>query len=155
MWLRGLFFPEWAARALLTTYDYTDKTHIAEAPLGLKSDDNGPGSEPPPHDRFRYVQSSMPSRRRPPAAVGKPPFAYFSVDYLSDYVWRPDEPLDLRDGFLHKATSYERSKDNVINHRNPRSCYIPSASAKIELFHIILLFAVRTILAVKVIIPRM
>ena len=36
-----------------------------------------------------------------------------------------------------------RTKDpkttSSINRRNPTSCYIPSASAKIELFHIILL----------------
>ncbi|EJK48085.1 hypothetical protein THAOC_33151, partial [Thalassiosira oceanica] len=31
----------------------------------------------------------MPSSRRPPSAVGKPSFAYFSVDYLLDDVCRP------------------------------------------------------------------
>ena len=107
--------------------------------FGPSGDDNGPGSEPLPHGRFCYVQSSMPSRRQPLAAIGKPRFAYFSVDYLPDDVWRPDEPLDLRDGFLPDAKSYKRSEDNVINRRKSRNGYIPSALAKIELFHIILL----------------
>ncbi|EJK55425.1 hypothetical protein THAOC_24845, partial [Thalassiosira oceanica] len=46
----------------------------------------------------------MLSRRRPPAAVGKPSFAYFPVDYLPHDVWRPDEPTDLRDGDLPMKT---------------------------------------------------
>ncbi|EJK52324.1 hypothetical protein THAOC_28414, partial [Thalassiosira oceanica] len=50
----------------------------------------------------------MPSRRRPPAAVGKPSFAYFPVDYLPHDVWRPDEPTDLRDGDL---PDQRRTKD--------------------------------------------
>ncbi|EJK68895.1 hypothetical protein THAOC_09892 [Thalassiosira oceanica] len=61
----------------------------------------------------------MPSRRRPPAAVGKPSFAYFPVDYLPDDVWRPDEPTDLRERNLPNATSYEKSEDTLTNRRNP------------------------------------
>ncbi|EJK58627.1 hypothetical protein THAOC_21234, partial [Thalassiosira oceanica] len=48
--LRGLFFPERATR----DHSYhTNKTRLAEAPFGPVGDDNGPGSEPPPHDRLR------------------------------------------------------------------------------------------------------
>ncbi|EJK70912.1 hypothetical protein THAOC_07692, partial [Thalassiosira oceanica] len=61
----------------------------------------------------------MPGRRRPPAAVGKPSFAYFPVDYLPDDVCRPDEPTDLRERNLPNATSYERSEDTLTNRRNP------------------------------------
>ena len=37
----------------------------------------------------------MPSRRRPPAAIGKPSFAYFPADYVPHDVWRPDKLLGL------------------------------------------------------------
>ncbi|EJK62116.1 hypothetical protein THAOC_17284, partial [Thalassiosira oceanica] len=57
------------ARQGISNYD-TNKTHLDEAPFGCADDDNGPGSEPPPHDRKRYVSTFMLSRRRPPAAVG-------------------------------------------------------------------------------------
>ncbi|EJK55897.1 hypothetical protein THAOC_24311, partial [Thalassiosira oceanica] len=40
--------------ALLAVTSYhTNKTRLAEAPFGRADDDNGPGSEPPPHDRLR------------------------------------------------------------------------------------------------------
>ncbi|EJK51817.1 hypothetical protein THAOC_28978 [Thalassiosira oceanica] len=71
------------------------KQHRAEAAPGPDGDDNGPGSEPPPHGRFRYVSTFVTSRRRPPAAVGKPSFTYFPVDCLPHDVLRPDEPTDL------------------------------------------------------------
>ncbi|EJK57778.1 hypothetical protein THAOC_22147, partial [Thalassiosira oceanica] len=46
-----------------SNYD-TNKTQLDEAPFGRADDDYGPGSEPPPHDRLRYVSTFMPSRRR-------------------------------------------------------------------------------------------
>ncbi|EJK61439.1 hypothetical protein THAOC_18074, partial [Thalassiosira oceanica] len=103
------------------------KQHRAEAAPGPDGDDNGPGSEPPPHGRFRYVSTFVTSRRRPPAAVGKPSFAYFPVDYLPDDVCRPDEPTDLRERYLLDATPYERSEDIGITLRNPRNDAIPLA----------------------------
>ncbi|EJK55944.1 hypothetical protein THAOC_24256 [Thalassiosira oceanica] len=87
--------------------------------------DNGPGSEPPPHGRFRYVSTFVTSRRRPPAAVGKPIFTYFPVDCLPHDVLRPDEPTDLRERYLLDATPYERSEDIGITLRNPRNDAIP------------------------------
>ena len=49
---QGLFFPDRATR----DHSYhTNKTRLAEAASGPDGDDNKPGSEPPPHDRFRYV----------------------------------------------------------------------------------------------------
>ena len=70
----------------------------------------------------------MPDRRQPPAAVGKPSFAYFPVDYLLHDVWRPDEPTDFRERYLLDATPYERSEDNDITLRNPRNNAIHLAS---------------------------
>ncbi|EJK69342.1 hypothetical protein THAOC_09411 [Thalassiosira oceanica] len=96
------------------------KQHRAEAAPGPDGDDNGPGSEPPPHGRFRYVSTFVTSRRRSPAAVGKPSFTYFPVDCLPHDVWRPDEPTDLRDGDLPDATPCERSEDHGPNRRKPR-----------------------------------
>ncbi|EJK66912.1 hypothetical protein THAOC_12117, partial [Thalassiosira oceanica] len=110
----------------------------AEAAPGPDGDDNGPGSEPPPHDRFRYVSTFVTSRRRPPAAVGKPSFTYFPVDCLPDDVWRPDEPTDLRDGDLPDATPYERSEDHGPNRRKPRIGAVHLASAKTDSFNIVL-----------------
>ncbi|EJK66459.1 hypothetical protein THAOC_12624 [Thalassiosira oceanica] len=106
------------------------KQHRAEAAPGPDGDDNGPGSEPPPHGRFRYVSTFFTSRRRPPAAVGKPSFAYFPVDYLLHDVWRPDEPTDFRERYLLDATPYERSEDNGITLRNPRNDAIHLAKLK-------------------------
>ncbi|EJK73779.1 hypothetical protein THAOC_04579 [Thalassiosira oceanica] len=95
-----------------------EKFELCEVPSetasGPDGDDNGPGSEPPPHD-----QTFMPSRRRPPAAVGKPSFAYFPVDYLPDDVCQPDEPTDLREQNLPNATSYEKPEYTLTNRRNP------------------------------------
>ncbi|EJK48996.1 hypothetical protein THAOC_32165, partial [Thalassiosira oceanica] len=65
----------------ISNYD-TNKTRLDEAPFGRADDDNGPGSEPPPHDHKRYVSTFITSRRRSPAAVGKPSFPRFKVYYL-------------------------------------------------------------------------
>ncbi|EJK71877.1 hypothetical protein THAOC_06642 [Thalassiosira oceanica] len=59
-----------------------NKTRLAEAPFGLVGDDNGPGSEPPPRNRIGIATAFMPSRRRSPAAPGKPSFPYFKADNL-------------------------------------------------------------------------
>ncbi|EJK62392.1 hypothetical protein THAOC_16998 [Thalassiosira oceanica] len=37
------------------SYNMIEQTTRAEAASGPDGDDNGPGSEPPPHDRFGYV----------------------------------------------------------------------------------------------------
>ena len=71
------------------SYNMIEQTTRAEAASGPDGDDTGPGSEPPPHNRFRCVSTFVTSRRRPPAAVGKPSFACFPVDYLPHDVWRP------------------------------------------------------------------
>ncbi|EJK69059.1 hypothetical protein THAOC_09722, partial [Thalassiosira oceanica] len=62
-------------------YD-TNKTRRAEAPFGPAGDGNGRRYEPPPRDRIGLVTAFMPSRRRLPAAPGKPSFPYFKVYYL-------------------------------------------------------------------------
>lgn len=120
------------------SYNMIEQTTRAEAASGPDGDDNGPGSEPPPHNRFRCVLTFVTSRRRPPAAVGKPSFACFSVDYLPHDVWRPDEPTNLRERNLPDATSYERSEDIGPNRRNPRNQVVRLASAKTDSFDIIL-----------------
>ncbi|EJK64921.1 hypothetical protein THAOC_14290, partial [Thalassiosira oceanica] len=114
------------------------KQHRAEAAPGPDGDDNGPGSEPPPHGRFRYVSTFVTSRRRPPAAVGKPSFTYFPVDCLPHDVLRPDEPTDLREGDLPDATSYERSEDIGPKRRKQRIGAVYPASAKTDSFNIVL-----------------
>ncbi|EJK53639.1 hypothetical protein THAOC_26877 [Thalassiosira oceanica] len=114
------------------------KQHRAEAAPGPDGDDNGPGSEPPPHGRFRYVSKFVTSRRRPPAAVGKPSFTYFPVDCLPHDVLRPDEPTDLREGDLPDATSYERSEDIGPKRRKQRIGAVYPASAKTDSFNIVL-----------------
>ncbi|EJK59861.1 hypothetical protein THAOC_19867, partial [Thalassiosira oceanica] len=87
-----------------SNYD-TNKTQLDEAPFGRADDDYGPGSEPPPHDRLRYVSTFMPSRRRPPAAVGKPSFPRFKVYYLPRRRVRFEpRPLDFRERDLPNAT---------------------------------------------------
>ncbi|EJK75514.1 hypothetical protein THAOC_02760 [Thalassiosira oceanica] len=73
-----------------------------------------------------------------PAAVGKPSFAYFSVDYLLDDVCRPDEPTDFPDIFLLDATSHERSEEHGPNRRNLRNRAVCLASTEIEFFDIVL-----------------
>ncbi|EJK46008.1 hypothetical protein THAOC_35350 [Thalassiosira oceanica] len=62
-------------------YD-TNKTRRAEASFGPAGDDNGRRYEPPPQDRIGLATAVVPSRRRPPAAPGKPSFPYFKVYYL-------------------------------------------------------------------------
>ncbi|EJK61109.1 hypothetical protein THAOC_18452, partial [Thalassiosira oceanica] len=87
-----------------SNYD-TNKTQLDEAPFGRADDDYGPGSEPSPHDRLRYVSTFMPSRRRPPAAVGKPSFPRFKVYYLLRRRVRFEpRPLDFRERDLPNAT---------------------------------------------------
>ena len=121
------------------SYNMIEQTTRAEAASGPDGDDNGPGSEPPPHNRFRYVSTFVTSRRRPPAAVGKPSFACFPVDYLPHDVWRPDEPTNFRERDLLDATPYERSEDIGLTLRNPRNNAIRLASPEIDSFDIILL----------------
>ncbi|EJK68008.1 hypothetical protein THAOC_10865 [Thalassiosira oceanica] len=60
----GFFFL--SAPLAITSY-HTNKTRLAEAPFGPAGDDNGPGSEPPPHDDM--IASAM-SRRSRRAAGG-------------------------------------------------------------------------------------
>ncbi|EJK68388.1 hypothetical protein THAOC_10438 [Thalassiosira oceanica] len=115
------------------------KQHRAEAAPGPDGDDNGPGSEPPPHGRcFRYVSTFVTSRRRPPAAVGKPSFTYFPVDCLPHDVLRPDEPTDLREGDLPDATSPERSEHHGPKRWNRKIGAVYPASAKTDSFNIVL-----------------
>ncbi|EJK50051.1 hypothetical protein THAOC_31019, partial [Thalassiosira oceanica] len=57
-----------------TAHRRTPKLSLAEAPFGLVGDDNGPGSEPPPRNRIGIATAFVPSRRRSPAAPGKPSF---------------------------------------------------------------------------------
>ncbi|EJK73915.1 hypothetical protein THAOC_04440 [Thalassiosira oceanica] len=64
---------------------------LAQDPVGLVGDDNGPGSRQPPHDSVRWVQTFKPSRRRSPAAVEKPSFACFSVNHLPDDAHQKEE----------------------------------------------------------------
>ncbi|EJK52698.1 hypothetical protein THAOC_28000, partial [Thalassiosira oceanica] len=80
----------------------------------------------------------MPSRSRPPAAVGKPSFAYFSVDCLLDDVCRPDKPTDFPDLFLLDATPHERSEDHGPNRRNLRNRAVCLVSMEMEFFDIFL-----------------
>ncbi|EJK71384.1 hypothetical protein THAOC_07185 [Thalassiosira oceanica] len=91
-------------------YNMIDQTTRAEAAPGPDGDDNGPGSEPLPHGRFRYVLTFVKSRQRPPVAVGKPIFTYFPVDYLPHDRLRRDEPTDLREGDLPDVMQ-RRTKD--------------------------------------------
>ena len=65
---------------------------VAEAPFGLSGDDPGP----PPRDHKGLFLDVISSRRRPPATVGKPRFAYFKADYLPDDVCRPRRPTIFR-----------------------------------------------------------
>ncbi|EJK60416.1 hypothetical protein THAOC_19238, partial [Thalassiosira oceanica] len=83
------------------------------------------------------LQTFMPSRRRP-AAVGKPSFAYFSVDYLLDDVCRPDEPTDFPDLFLPDATPYERSEDHGPIRLNLWHRAVRLASTEMDFFDIVL-----------------
>ncbi|EJK48362.1 hypothetical protein THAOC_32851 [Thalassiosira oceanica] len=68
-------------RFSIAWYD-TNKTRRAEASFGPAGDDNGRRYEPPPQDRIGLATAVVPSRRRPPAAPGKPSFPYFKVYYL-------------------------------------------------------------------------
>ena len=124
---RAFFFL--TALLAITSY-HTNKTRLAEAPFGPDGDDNEPGSEPPPHDRFRYVSTFTPSRRRSQAAVGKPIFPRFKVYYLPRRRVRFEpRPLDLRHRLLHDARAYGRSEDHGWNKRNHRNRAVPLAPA--------------------------
>ncbi|EJK69661.1 hypothetical protein THAOC_09059 [Thalassiosira oceanica] len=92
----GLFFPEWTARGRSLAYD-TNKTCRAEAPFGPAGDDNRRRYEPPPWDRIGLATAVVPSRRRPPAALGKPSFPCFKVYYLPRRRMRFEpSPLDMQ-----------------------------------------------------------
>ncbi|EJK56565.1 hypothetical protein THAOC_23524 [Thalassiosira oceanica] len=113
----------------ISNYD-TNKTHLDEAPFGRADDDNWPGSEPPPHDRKRYVSTFITSRRWSPAAVGKLSFPRFKVYYLPRRCVRFEpRPLDLRHRLLHDARAYGRSEDHGWNKRNHRNRAFPLAPA--------------------------
>ncbi|EJK67567.1 hypothetical protein THAOC_11380, partial [Thalassiosira oceanica] len=77
-------------------------TSSASGRIILKiGDDNGPGSEPPPRNRIGIATAFVPSRRRSPAAVGKPSFPRFKVYYLPRRRVRFEpRPLDLRHRLL-------------------------------------------------------
>ncbi|EJK56402.1 hypothetical protein THAOC_23712, partial [Thalassiosira oceanica] len=96
---------------LISNYD-TNKTHLDEAPFGRADDDNWPGSEPPPHDRKRYVSTFITSRRWSPAAVGKLSFPRFKVYYLPRRCVRFEpRPFGLcGHRLLHDARAYGRSE---------------------------------------------
>ena len=108
-----------SGRLAPTSY-HTNKTRLAEAPFGPDGDDNGPGSEPPPRNRIGIATAIVPSRRRPPAAPGKPSFPRFKVYYLPRRRVRFEpRPLDLREGDLHDARTYRRSEGIYTNLRKP------------------------------------
>ena len=118
-----------SGRLALSSY-HTNKTRLAEAPFGPDGDDNEPGSEPPPHDRFHYVSTFTPSRRRSQAAVGKPSFPRFKVYYLLRRRVRFEpRPLDFRERDLPNATAYGGSEGIYNNLRNPRNDAIRLAPA--------------------------
>ncbi|EJK55109.1 hypothetical protein THAOC_25195 [Thalassiosira oceanica] len=123
------------------------KQHRAEAAPGPDGDDNGPGSEPPPHGRFRYVSTFVTSRRRPPAAVGKPSFAYFPVDYLLHDVWRltSQRSFDIESPRLDGVRKIRRH-----GHKPPESGELCPAIRVDEDGFLRYRLAVETILAVKV-----
>ena len=118
-----------SGRLAPTSY-HTNKTRLAEAPFGRTDNDNGPRSKPPPHDRKRYVSTFITSRRRSPAAVGKPIFPRFKVYYLPRRRVRFEpRPLDFPEGYLHDATAYGGSEGICTNLRNPGKKAVPLASA--------------------------
>ncbi|EJK45372.1 hypothetical protein THAOC_36016 [Thalassiosira oceanica] len=94
-----------SGRLAPTSY-HTNKTRLV-------GDDNWPGSEPPPRNRIGIATAFVPSRRRSPAAVGKPSFPRFKVYYLPRRRVRFEpRPLDLRHRLLHDARAYGRSEDH-------------------------------------------
>ncbi|EJK77659.1 hypothetical protein THAOC_00491 [Thalassiosira oceanica] len=106
---------------LAPTSFHTNKTRLAEAPFGYIGDDNGPGSEPLPRNRIGIATAFVPSRRRSPAAAGKPSFPHFKVYYLPrQRVQVRAKTTDLRHQLLHDATPYERSEDICTNLQKPR-----------------------------------
>ena len=95
---RGLSFSDWAARALFALPTSSKEQNTpTEASFDLYGDDNGPGSEPPPQDRLRLVSAVTPSRRRSPAAVGKPSSACFSAAIVTGRWAGPNNQRILRD----------------------------------------------------------
>ena len=104
----------------ISNYD-TNKTRSPRHLLAPAAMMNGPGSELPPHDRKRYVSTFITSRRRSPAAVGKPIFPRFKVYYLPRRRVRFEpRPLDFVEGYLHDATAYGGSEGICTNLRKPR-----------------------------------
>ena len=113
----------------ISNYD-TKKTRLAEAPFGRTDDDNGPGSEPPPRNRFGIATAFMPSRRRSLAAPGKPSIPRSKVYYLPRRRVRFEpRPLDFPGGYLHDATAYGGSEGICTNLRNPGKKAVPLAPA--------------------------
>ena len=101
---------------------------------------NGPGSEPPPRNRFGIATAFMPSRRRSLAAPGKPSIPRFKVYYLPQRRVRfKPRPLDFLEGDLPNATAYGGTEDIYNSLWNPRIGAVCLASAKTDSFHIVLL----------------
>ncbi|EJK56774.1 hypothetical protein THAOC_23270 [Thalassiosira oceanica] len=94
----------------------------------------------------------MPSPRRPPAAVGKPSFPYFKADYLPDEcAGRGDQrSFDIESPRLDGVRKIRRH-----GHKPPESGELCPAIRVDEDGFLRYRLAVETILAVKVIIPRM
>ncbi|EJK73836.1 hypothetical protein THAOC_04520, partial [Thalassiosira oceanica] len=78
----GPFFPEWAARAHLPTIQTkhaAPRLLLAPSEMITGADTNRCHRS---QDRIGLVTAFMPSRRRLPAAPGKPSFPYLKVYYL-------------------------------------------------------------------------
>ncbi|EJK74438.1 hypothetical protein THAOC_03885 [Thalassiosira oceanica] len=103
--------------------------------FGRADDDNGPGLEPPPHDRKRCLCLYV--HYEPPAVSGGRRKAELSSLqgllslYLDDACRFEPRPLDLREGDLHDARTYQRS-EGICNYaylRNPRIGAVRLAAA--------------------------
>jgi len=90
-----------------------NKTRRADAYFDLYDDNKGPESELPPQDHIRYALAVTPSRRWPPAADGKPSFAYFSAAIVTSRLCRPNNPTTFRPRLRTEATAPERSEGHV------------------------------------------
>ncbi|EJK64378.1 hypothetical protein THAOC_14892 [Thalassiosira oceanica] len=81
-WRRWTPSASYAVESSLSyNYNMIEQTTRVEAASGPDGDDNGPGSEPLISSAMTR-RSCRAARWRPLAAVGKPSFAYFTVDYL-------------------------------------------------------------------------
>ena len=127
----GLPFFDWAARDLfaLPTLHARNKTRRAEASFNLYDDDNGPGSEPPPQDRLRLVSAVTPSRRRSPAAVGKPSLACFYGPRATccRCAGPAKRPLAFDRDYASKRRSTEDPKSMALTAGIGLLCYIQTA----------------------------